>query len=120
MRLVTSMVRHPFGESVVLHRFKEHHRNAHGQAIKVFHPDEPIDGVAVAPYGQTEPEDGLSERSTHAVKAYVGPGVGVTPADEITVRGVRFAVDGAVSGDWANPFTGRTPGAEIRLKKVVG
>ena len=46
--------------------------------------------------------------------------MGVSPEDEMTVRGERFRVDGAVSGDWVNPFTGRNPGAEIRLKKVTG
>lgn len=114
------MVRHPFGEAVILHRFKEHSRNAHGQTTKVFYPNETVNGAAVAPYGVTEPDDGLAERVTFDLKVYIGPGMGVSPEDEMTVRGERFRVDGAVSGDWVNPFTGRNPGAEIRLKKVTG
>lgn len=113
-------VQHPFGELVVLHRFKEYSGNAHGQTTKVFHPDETIEGAAVAPYGPAEPADGLSERATYELRVFVGPGLGIGPEDEMTVRGRRFNVDGAVSGDWVNPFTGDTPGAEVRLKDVTG
>src|SRR5690625_8048840 len=80
-------VQHPFGESVVLHRFKEYSGNAHGQTTKVFHPDETIEGAAVAPYGPAEPADGLSERATYELRVFVGPGLGIGPEDEMTVRG---------------------------------
>lgn len=113
-------MRFPFGESVILHRFKENSRNAHGQLTKVFHPDETVPRVAVAPSRSDEPSDGLAERTVSMVSLYVEPGLNVKPQDEITVRGQRFGVDGAVAGDWVSPFTGWTPGAEIRLKRVTG
>lgn len=110
----------PFGEQIILHRFESNVRNAHGQLSKVFHPDELVERVAVAPSFVAEPVDGVSERAVTKLAIYVAPGLGVGPLDEVTVRGERFAVDGPVSGDWKNPFNGWTPGAEIRLKKVAG
>lgn len=113
-------MRHPHGDTVVLHRFKENVRNAHGQLTKVFHPDEVVEKVAVAPSFVAEKAGGVAERVITQPTIYVGPGLGVGPLDEFTVRGERFGIDGAISGDWVNPFTGLTPGAGVRLKKVTG
>ena len=113
-------MRFSHGEAVVLHRFKEHFRNAHGQTSKVFHPDEPVQRVAVAPAFAAEPSNGVTERTITQASIYVEPGLGVGPLDEVTVRGQRLGVDGTISGDWVNPFSGWSPGAEVRLKKVTG
>lgn len=113
-------MRFPFGERVVLHRFKESIRNPSGQTVKVFHPDEAVERVAIAPYRTVERPDGITERVIELPAIYVSPGLGVKPLDEVTVRGARYAVDGAISGDWVSPFTGWSPGAEIRLKRVTG
>lgn len=112
--------KYPFGESVVVHRFKESIRNAHGQSVKVFHPDELVSRVAVAPRSTAEPDNGISERVIYPMSLYFEPGFALSALDEVTVRGERFAIDGGVSGEWVNPFTGWAPGSEIRLKRVTG
>ena len=43
----------------------------------------------------------------------------VTPYDEVTVRGVRYAVDGEVAR-WDNPFIAGHSGAMYKLKRVDG
>ena len=43
----------------------------------------------------------------------------VTPYDEVTVRGVRYAVDGEVAR-WRNPFTAGPSGCMFKLKRVEG
>ena len=113
-------MRFPFGETVVLHRFKENGRNPQGYPVKVFYPDETVEKVAVAPYRTVERPDGITERVIELPALYVPPGLNVKPEDEATVRGERYAVDGGVSGEWVNPFTGWAPGSEIRLKRVTG
>jgi len=112
-------MRFPFGEQITVHRHTGEQRNAHGKVTKTF-TDETVQRVAVAPYQVAEPSDGGREQITTRFSIYLSPGAGISPLDEVTVRGVRCEVDGAVSGEWVNPFNGWAPGSEVRLKEVAG
>ncbi|UUX60171.1 hypothetical protein [Glutamicibacter halophytocola] len=108
-----------FGETITVHRFSGEQANGHGKVKKLF-TDEQLGHVAVEPYQVAEPSDGGREQITTRFSIYLSPGAGITPLDEVTVRGVRCEVDGAVSGEWVNPFNGWAPGSEVRLKEVAG
>ena len=114
------VTRHPRGESVILHRHGGQTRNAHGQVVVTWAPDEVVSGVAVAPGSSTEPADGGSHMVVTQMTIYVPPSVSVSAQDQVTVRGVRWAVDGDMSGQWANPFNGATPGSAVALRRVNG
>lgn len=113
-------MRFPHGESVTLHRYAGQARNAHGQVVVSWHPDEVVPGVAVAPGSSVEPRDAGSYRVVTQMTLYMPPGVTVDPRDQITVRGVRYGIEGDMSGEWRNPFTGWSPGSAVTLKKVSG
>lgn len=64
---------------------------------------------------QVQGRDSLTVQPT----VYLGPGADVTYLDEVIVAGDRYLVDGSPN-TWTNPFTGRTVGVEVRLRRAVG
>ena len=50
---------------------------------------------------------------------FLPPGTDVSAIDAVDVAGQRFEVDGDPK-DWRNPFTGWTPGVEVKLRRVTG
>ena len=74
---------------------------------------------AFSPAGSTELIQGQATVITHDT-LYLDAGQPVPqPHDEMTVRGITRKVDGT-SGEYLNPFTGREPGAVVRLTEVTG
>jgi hypothetical protein len=114
------MTRHPYGETVILHPHERDDRNAHGKLVPVYGPDEEIEHVAVAPGRQTEVTQGGESTVTVEWTLYLPPDVEVEARDHVTVRGVKYAVNGDMAGPWRNPFNGRTPGSVVELIKVTG
>lgn len=106
-----------YGETV------EHHKatttvSPIGQTRTSLAPPVPLAGCGFAPESTKEPRDGTQIRVVSTAKLYVPAGTQVGPNDEFTVRGVRYAVEGD-PGQWTNPFTGWSPGAEIMLRRVA-
>jgi hypothetical protein len=113
-------MRFPHGDTVILHRFAGTTRNAHGQTVTAWAPDESVPRVAVAPGSSTEAAAGGSSTVVTQLTIYLPPGVTVSAQDQVTVRGERYSVDGDKSGEWVNPFTGWSPGSALALKRVTG
>lgn len=104
------------GEEVLLFRGTLT-RSSVGQTRVEFAEPETITGAGFAPQTTQEPRDGTQVRVVTEALLYVD-GVAIGPHDELEVRGVRYAVEGEPGG-WVNPFTGWSPGTEVRLRKVT-
>lgn len=114
-------VRHPHGETVVIHPYMEEAgTDPYGNPIAGFGEDIPRPFCAVSP--RVEEEDQGGHNRTVIVEGYDvydtfdSP---VGPYDEVTARGVRYAVDGQVAR-WRNPFTAGPSGCLFKLKRVGG
>lgn len=114
------MVWFPYGESALLHRRAGQTRNAHGAVVPEYAAPVELQKVAFAPGSSSEPQDGASQRVVTQPTLYITDGTVVGPLDQVTVRGVRYEVDGDMSGQWVNPFTGHSPGSAVTLRKVSG
>ena len=114
-------VRHPNGETVVIHPYVEDGgRDDYNNPAPGWGDDIPRHFCAVSP--RVEEEDKGGHNRTVIVEGYdvydtVDSPVG--PYDEVTVRGVRYAVDGQVAR-WRNPFTAGPSGCMFKLKRVEG
>lgn len=74
---------------------------------------------AFAPAGSTELVQGQDTVITNPT-FYLSAGSPVpTATDQLTVRGVRYEIDGEPEV-YMNPFTGTRPGAVLRLNSVTG
>lgn len=78
-----------------------------------------LEGVAIAPSSSVEPVSDDRQQVITQMSIYCGPGEDILPEDRIRARSGVWDVVGEVA-DWKNAFTGWNPGAEFRLKKVVG
>lgn len=108
------------GESVVWHERTETGRDAYNRPV-VGWVDHVVENVAVAPGSTSEPRlDANMNRLRTEMSLYLVHDPGIKSSDQITVRGVRYEVEGDVSGGWSNPFTGTSFGSEITLRRVTG
>ena len=114
-------VRHPRGETVIVHPYLEDGgRDDYNNPIPGWGEDIPRPFCAVSP--RVEEEDRDRQNRTMIIEGYDvydtfdSP---VGPYDEVTVRGVRYAVDGEVAR-WRNPFVGGPDGCMFKLKRVGG
>lgn len=83
--------------------------------------DHEITNVAVAKTSVMEPRDDGSYRLVEETVLYFHPAVTVSRRDLFTVRGERYEVEGGSALDeWRNPFNGRVPGSEIKVRRVTG
>ena len=114
-------VRHPHGETVIVHPYMEDAgRDNYNNPVPGFGEDIVRPHCAVSP--RVEPEDRDRRSRTMVIEGYDvydTYGSPVTAYDEVTVRGVRYEVDGEVAR-WRNPFTGSQPGCMFKLKRVSG
>lgn len=78
-----------------------------------------IDGCAVAPRDADEENAGGRQTVIAGFNVYAPPGADVLATDRLRVRGEIHEVIGE-PGVWINPFTGATPGVEIRTRRVTG
>lgn len=77
-----------------------------------------VTGCAFSPGLSIEATQGRDTITSQPV-AYLPAGTAVAGIDALTVRGVRYEVDGTPNV-WRSPFTGVTRGIEVRLKGVTG
>lgn len=77
-----------------------------------------VPGCAFSPGLSAETVQGRDLTISQPI-AYLPAGTAVAGIDGLTVRGVRYEVDG-VPNVWRSPFTGVTRGIEVRLKGVTG
>ena len=93
-------------------------RNAHGR--EDHHRGPAVDvRAAFDPGGWFEPSDPSGQRVVHQPTLYVGFDQDAHPLDQWQVRGDLYEVDGDIAR-WRNPHTGSTPGAVIKLRRVIG
>lgn len=111
------MITFPFGETAVLHQHNGSTRDGDGNDIPSF-TDIPVDKGAFDPGGSTELVQGQDIVSAQP-RWFPPAGVVVAPVDQVTIRGVRYEVDGQPA-DFLNPFTGWHPGMVVNLKAVSG
>lgn len=107
------------GETITVHRAVVG-RNRLGQTTTTYVDETPAAPCAFAPESTQEPRDGTEIRVVSTAKLYLPPTIApLGPADEVSVRGHRYAVEGDDSGElWINPFSGWTPGSEVKLRRV--
>ena len=114
-------VRHPHGETVIVHPYlEEAGRDSYNNPISGWGDDIARHKCAVSP--RVEPEDQDRRSRTMVIDGYDVYDTfdcPVTPYDEVTVRGVRYAVDGEVAR-WDNPFIAGHSGAMYKLRRVDG
>lgn len=115
------MRRHPFGETVTWHEHVEGGTNEYGDPVPGVSIDHEVTGVAVAKNSTTEPRDDGSHRLVEDTTLYFDPPLTAGRRDLFTVRGEVYEVEGGSALDlWRNPFTGRTPGSEVKVRRVTG
>lgn len=78
-----------------------------------------IDGCAVAPLEADEDHGEGRQAVIRGFNVYAPAGADVLPIDRLRIRGDDHEVIGE-PGVWVNPFTGATPGVEIRTRRVTG
>lgn len=108
------------GERIVIHRATVT-RNRLGQTTVTHTDEEPQELVAFAPESTQEPRDGTEIRVVSTAKLYLPPTIApIGPADEVTVRGHRYGVEGDDTAEqWINPFSGWNPGSEVKLRSIT-
>lgn len=107
----------PFAESFTLLTRTVTGQDADGNDI-YSDAEMPLKG-AFAPAGSTELVQGQLTVITHDT-VYLDEGQPVPgPQDKMRVRGIVRDIDGAPA-DYQSPFTGRHPGAVVRLVEVTG
>lgn len=72
-----------------------------------------ITGCLEYPTGSTEVNMAITDRRT----LLVPPGSDIVPTDRIKLGTLLYQVDGLPT-DWTDPFTGWSPGMELRLERV--
>lgn len=106
----------PFGRSVSLVRRSKSGTDAYGN--DAFTTTSTVVRGAFAPGGSTEQVQGQNVLITQPT-LYLPAGTDVSSVDAVDIDGDRFEVDGSPN-DWTSPFTGWSPGVEVRLKRVTG
>lgn len=107
------------GETAVWHRWIDGGTDEYGGKQPGTYVDQDLRSVGFAPEGTAE--DTPDRRVvTNAELILQGSSIAYSARDRFTVRGVTYGVEGTSAGGWRNPFTGRTPGQVILLKRVTG
>lgn len=107
------------GETVIVHPLIDGAEDAHGNPTTEWGPDIRRDHCAIEPrVHEVETELGRSA-VVYGFTVYDTFDSPVTDRDEMTVRGVRYMVDGEIAR-WVNPYTGKPKGAVITVKRVDG
>lgn len=107
----------PFPEMFTIHSRSVTGQDADGN--DVYADTDTATSGAFAPQGSTELIQGQSTVLTHPT-VYLEDGAPVpTAADQMTVRGQRYDIDGEPQV-FHNPLTGYEPGAVVKLLRVTG
>lgn len=106
------------GESVVWRKFVPGVEDQYGNVTPGGFVDSTLPGVAFAP--ESTKEQAAGGRVISDAKLYTRTPVAFSAQDRFTVRGLAYQAVGDSAGGWLNPFTGRSAGQEILLKRVTG
>lgn len=79
----------------------------------------PYEHCAVGPAVTDEPLDSNRVPVVDGLVVFGPFDMDVTARDRLLIKGEVYEVDGE-PGFWKNPFNGRTPGCQIKAKKVSG
>ena len=111
------------GETVIWHPASgRESTDVYGRQHKMFGADKHLAGVLVAPGTPGpagEPRQRHSYRVVTSMTIYLPSNPGVGDADEFTVRGRRYQVEGTPA-DWVTGLTGRGFGVEVALRNIKG
>lgn len=105
----------PLGETVVLHSRTLGTPDSDGN--DTYSDTDTTLKAAVYPRFSAELVQG-EDLNVIGLVAVFKPAITVTPTDELTVRGERWAID-AMPGQYASPLTGSTL-TQVHLKRVTG
>jgi hypothetical protein len=106
-----------YGDPVILHGRIVTGRDSYGDDIYT-DVDVAAQSQAFDPGGSVESVQGQDLIVTQPT-VYLEPGASVDGVSAVTVRGVRYDVDGTPAV-WVSPFTGLQRGVVVRLKRVTG
>lgn len=112
-------MRHPHGETVTILRAVPGGTDAYGDPIPGTQTRIDVPGTAVAPRLSTEPSERGRQGVIVGLTIYPPADSGFLFSDQVEVKGELFDIEGE-PGEWENPFTGDSPGAEIALKRAAG
>ena len=107
------------GERVQRRAYLRTERNAHGKETHILDAPAVVWALAFAPEQSAEPRETGGTRVVMPATLYLPPRQETDPRDIWIVRGVSYAADGAAA-DWRSPFTGRTAGLALTLRRVTG
>lgn len=101
------------GETVTVHHPATWATGSYGERTVATWDDEDVERCAVAP-GETM--ENLDRQATLAVEwtVYCPAGTTVEAEAQMTVRGVRYEVDGEPA-DWTNPYSGEAKGVVVKV-----
>lgn len=116
-------VRHPHGETVILHPYNEHGVDRYNNPSPSFGPDIERKFCAVAPrqsgIDRNHDYDGSRWAVSKGFIVYDSMDSPITERDQLTIRGVRHYVDGDVER-WSSPFRDGHGGTVVRTLRVDG
>ena len=93
--------------------------NGHGREKFVLGDPVRVVALAFAPEQSNEPRDEGGSRVVTPATLYLPYSQETDPRDAWVVRGRRYVADGEAA-QWRSPFTGRTPGQVVALRRVLG
>ena len=127
----------PFGETVTFEALSTSATDAHGNPVESFVDPVDVPGCGFDPGGTVETYTPGRDAVVSSPRLFIPSGVfvyeetnlfvldefgsryGVNARDRVTVRGIRYEVQGDPA-DWINPFTGWSPGGVVNLSRVAG
>lgn len=116
-------MRYPAGETVTVLRGVAEVDPFSGEDSNDLNWSEPTatayENCAVAPSTTTEPDDPNRSPVIDGLMVFGPYTMDVTARDRLLIRGDVYEIDGE-PGFWKNPINGRTPGVQIKAKKVSG
>lgn len=105
------------GETVTLHsRTPSGQKDPYNKVLYTV-VDTQVDGCAFDPGGSTESVQG-QDLVVSQPTVYLPAGTVVGAVDAVTVRGVKYEVDGSPNS-YVSPFTGWAPGVVVKLKAAA-
>lgn len=109
------------GEPVLWHQFQDGAVDEWGDPAPGYGAPVEVGNVAVAKTSTAEPAEDGSLRVSLDTTLYFSPPLVAGPRDRFTVRGELYEVQaGSPLDEWRNPYTGETPGSEVKVRRVTG
>ena len=110
----------PLGEPVTILRRVQTGTDRYGKPVYDWpEPGVEVPRCAVSPRMSEEPAQVGREQVITGLTVYLPPGTEIEPYDRLRVRGRVYEVVGE-PGEWRNPYSGRSVGVQVAIKRVEG